>query len=879
MGRNVSLYIYCCYFHFCHVLSLSQSMASRRVSISALLCEDDPPVRVVSPVRQRHPPRRTPSPDPYLHTWPPPQGMLPGPEPPYMPPSSSSPYSHSPYSSTRLSPHSPVSTHPPSVHSPSSPHLYTQRHALSPGRYNHNHSPPSSGASHYDPSYQPTVSPTLRHPRYDNHTETIASSSIHHSSLSRISTTTTTTSFPQALLNPISPQQSPLGGLEALVQAATVERDRLEAKASLERKADASRPTIRRSPELFRSSHESSRTHPQAPEPRIPITHSLISGPPLRDSYSESSLRVGSGPDPEVHPSKRKRQSDPHSGSDHSWDSPPSWDSSPQFTGLMGPGIKPRRQSSEVRTEIRPTLPIPSWDKEEASLAASRVSPTRERSARRQYLTEEKSSRSHVPSYREPVTSTIFAPDDSQHVLAVEEPRSTAHQDLWSNVVSRPPPSKVSRSDLLVEKQGPPPSPPSPRPLFRLSEPLVSLVPVPRQQSPSPEREDTCCSQAHRPPRNDSPAPAATAVQKFVEMETDTGSAPLIDSTVPSLPLMQGHSVALVESLPQDSLTITAVQDSPVFITSPSTLKVYDDHLGPAVPVKSPSPAPPSRDAHDTNTALAAQGVQSPLGSSRLSSPPHEGVSNPPSSEQEPCPPPTTTSPSPRALSPATSSFRYVISVEQPVEHQITSVSETGPLTLDTELQNPVDAETSLTPIGGSEAGKSPVAFSPAVEAAPLPKPNDPPRVDEAPILIVNEIKSEASPELGIAMDANQTQGKEQSHTDMDVDEELLSLIADDLPSRTQTKLRKQEPFSFDHKHPSSYLAPIKQESALGTLSPSHPSPGPSSFTINSETVSALSPDAAAFTRDFEVSALKPEERPPQKKKVSQAVLGLYLSF
>jgi hypothetical protein len=672
-------------------------------------------------------------------------------------------------------------------------------------------------------------------------------------------------------LNPVSPQQSPLGGLEALVQAATVERDRLEAKASRERKADASRPTVRRSPELFRSSHESSWTHLQAPAPRAPITPSLISGPPLRDSYSESSLRVGPGP--EAHPSKRKRQSDPHSGSDHSWDSPPSWDSSPQFTGLMGPGIKPRRQSSEIRTEIRPTLPIPSWDKEEAILAASRVSPTRERSARRQYSTEEKSSRSHVPSYHEPVTSTIFVPDDSQHVLAVEELRSTVHQDLRSNVDSRPPPPTVSRSDLLVEKQGPPPSPPSPRPLFRLSEPLVPPVPVPRQQSPPAEREDRYCSQAHPPPRNDSPTPAATAVQTFIEMETVTGSEQSIDSTVPSLPSMQAHSVALVESLPPDSVTIIAVQDSPNFITSPSTLKVYDDHLEPAVPVKSPSPAPPSPDAHDTNTTLAVQGVQSPLGIFRLSSPPHEGVSNSPSSEQEPCPPPTTTSPSPRALSPAISSFQYVISADQPVEHQITSISETGPFTLVTELQNPVDAQTSLTPTGGSEARKSPVS-SPVVKTAPLPKPNDSPRADEAPILIVNEIKNEASPELGIAVDANQNQGTEQGHTDMDVDEELLSLIADDLPSRTQTKPRKQEPSSTDVKHPPSYLAPVKQESALGAL---HPSPGPSCFAINPETVSTLSPDAAAFTRDSEVSTLKPEERPPQKKKVCQWVLGLLL--
>jgi hypothetical protein len=140
----------------------------------------------------------------------------------------------------------------------------------------------------------------------------------------------------------------------------------------------------------------------------------------------------------------------------------------------------------------------------------------------------------------------------------------------------------------------------------------------------------------------------------------------------------------------------------------------------------------------------------------------------------------------------------------------------------------------------------------------------------------VNVIKSEASPELGVAMVADQIQGTEQSQTDMDVDEELLSLIADDLPSRSpQSTLRKKEPSSFEIKR-SSYHAPLKQESVLGTLPPSHLSPGPSSFTINPETVSTLSPDAAAFTRDSEASTVKLEER-PQKKKVDQLVLAFLL--
>ena len=840
-------------------------MASRRVSISALLCEDDTPV---SPTRQRHP-RRTPSPDPLLHYWPSPSGSRRNePEQPHMPPSSPSPrpsYSQSPYSSARLSSHSPASTCPPSVHSPSSPLLYTQRHAPSPVGYNH--SPPSSGASHYDPSFQPIVSPTHRHHRY---VEPVSSSSMHPPSLPRISTASSS-SFPQALLNPISPQQSPLGGLEALVQAAVVERDRLEAKASLDRKADASRSTVRRSSEHFRSSHESSRTHLQAPAPRTPITPTLISGPLLRDSYSESSLRTGPGP--EVHPSKRQRPLDPHPGPDHSWVSSPPWDSSSQFTGpgLIGPGIKPRRRSSDVRTEMRPTVPIPTWDKEEESVAASRVSPTRERSARRQYSMEEKSPQSHIPRYREPIASPILTPDDNiRHVFAAEEPRLTARQDLRPNIDLHPPP-KILRSDSLSEKRDPPPSPPPPRPSFKLAEPPVSPAPAPRPQSPAPVwRDDGCSPQVHPSPLDDTPTPTATPVQNFVEMETTASLDQSLDSTVPSLP-RPGPSAALVEPLPPNNIP-TAVQDSPVFIASSSILNVHGDHLGLVTPAKSRSPTPLSPDVQNADTGLVIQGVQSPVGMLRLSLPPPEDVPNPPNSKQEPRLPPTTASLSPRAVSPATSSFQDVVSADQPVPPGMTSASETSHVTLVTELQNPVDNPISVTSVGEPEAVKSPVTFPPTVEAVPFPKPDGSPRADEAPIPVVNVIKSEAAQKLGVTMDDNQIQDTEQRDTDMDVDEELLSLIADDLPSRhSQSTLRKQEPSPSETKHSPSSHAPPQQEPVLNTLPPPHPYPGPSSFTIKSERFSTLSPDAAAFTRDSEASTLKPEERPPQKKKVNQS--------
>ena len=842
-------------------------MASRRVSISALLCEDDTPV---SPTRQRHP-RRTPSPDPLLHYWNPPSSSRHNePEQTYIPPSSPSPrpsYSQSPYSSARLSSHSPASTCPPSVHSPSSPLIYSQRHAPSPVGYNH--SPPSSGASHYDHSFQPIVSPTLRHHRY---AEPISSTSMHPPSLPRISTTSSS-SFPQALLNPVSPQQSPLGGLEALVQAAVVERDRLEAKASLDRKSDTTRSTVRRSPELFRSSHESSRTHLQAPAPRTPITPTLISGPLLRDSYSESSLRTGPGP--EIHPSKRQRPLDSHPGPDHSWDSSPPWDSSSQFTGpgLIGPGIKPRRRSSDVRTEMRPTVPIPSWDREEESVAASRVSPTRERSARRQYSMEEKSPQSHIPSYREP-TSPTFTPDDNiRHVFAAEEPRLTAHQDLRPNIDLHPPP-KGLRYDLLSEKHDRPPSPPPPRPLFKLAEPPVPPAPAPVWI------DDGCSPQVHPSPVDDTPAPTATPVQNFVEMETTASLDQSLDSTVPSLP-RPGPSGALVEPLPPNNLP-TPVQDSPVFMASSSKSNVHDDYLGPVTPVKSRSPTTLSPDVQNADIGLVIQCVQSPVGMSmsRLSLPPPEDVPNSPSSEQEPRLPPTTASLSPRAVSPATLSFKDVVNAGQPVPPRMTSASETSHVTLVTELQNPVDIPISVTSVGEPEAVKSAVTFPPTVEAIPLPKLDGSPRADEAPIPVVNVIKSEAAQELGVTIDANQIQDTEQRDANMDVDEELLSLIADDLPSRhSQSTLRKQEPSPSEIKQSSSPHEPPQQEPVLNTLPPPHPYPGPSSFTIKSERFSTLSPDAAAFTRDSEASTLKPEERPPQKKKVNQSVFVFLLVF
>ncbi|KAI0257634.1 hypothetical protein BJV78DRAFT_50525 [Lactifluus subvellereus] len=933
-------------------------MASRRVSISALLCQDDPPVTSptrpsqsqpegwspppkvpssspdsISPARQRSTryhhdpyregvpshthqtaaPRRTPSPDfshPPLYAWPPPpplgsrraynppqvQDMFsslqydPEPssssplrtsqqsQPPYMPPSPPRPsYSQSPFPTTRLSSDSPASTisltRPPSIHSPSSPLLYTQRPAPSPGGYYH--SPPFSTPYHHDPSFQASVSPNLRHPRQNSHTESVASSSMHHSSLSRISTTSSS-SFPQALLNPVSPQQSPLGGLEALVQAATVERDRLEAKASLDRKADVSRSAVQRSPELlFRSSLEGPRMHLQAPAPRTPVTPPLMSGPLLRDSYSESSLRMGARPD--VQTSKRRRQSDSLSGSERSWDSPLPLDSPSQFSGLMGPGMKPRRLSSEIRTEVRPTLPLPSRDIEEAVAAGSRMSPPRDHATRRSYMTEEsRTFQTHVPDYREAVPSAIIAPDVSRYVFATEDPRPSVHQELRSNVDSHPPPRKILRSDLIA-RQGTPSPPPPPRPLSTPLEPSAPLAPTPPEQILPCDQDEECSPQWHSPPHNDIPTPTATAPQRFAEIESVASSEKTMDLTIRGVSTTQEPSTALADSLPPDNLTTTA-QRSPVIPVSPPSSYVYDDPLGPAEPAKPPSPSLPSPEARRTDVALEAPDIESCPAISRLSSPAREDTLNQPTPEPETEPPPTTAPPSPRPSSPDASTFKDGISVRHPVAVQITAASETGTVVPLSELKDSVKAEPSFASPEDLEPTISPAVTTPApaAEVISLPVLDVSPGTSHghAPTAMDIDSSSEAALELAVMTESKPSQVDDQRHADMDVDEELLNLIGDDLPSRSsRSSFNKQEsPPTEDKPH-----SPVKPEDAPGILISSPPSPAATALPAPQEGVSMLSPDTALSARDSETSTLRLDERSVPKKKVSYPGVGFLL--
>ncbi|KAI9445275.1 hypothetical protein H4582DRAFT_2125647 [Lactarius indigo] len=564
---------------------------------------------------------------------------------------------------------------------------------------------------------------------------------MHHSSLSRISTTTS--SFPQTLLNPVSPQQSPLGGLEALVQAATVERDRLEAKASLDRRPDTTRSAVQRSPELhFRSALEAPRVHLQAPAPRTPITPTIISGPLLRDSYSESSLRIGVSP--EAYPSKRRRQSDSNSGSDRSWDSLPSWDSSSQFSGLMGPGIKPRGLSSEVRTAVRPTLAMSLQDTEEVGTRGRRVSPVRDHATRAQLMAEEdRTFQCRSPPYRDLAPSATILPSEGQHILPTPEPWPSLHQDIRPNTETRPPRQKVSHSDAILEKPSAPPSLPSP------------------------------------------------------------------------------PSVVYASGIPAHS--------GGVIPASPLTSNALDSDPSSAVLVKSPSPPLPDPNSMKLNTL----------------------------------PPPS--SPSPHPPSPAFSGSRDETNPDHPMEVYMSSASETRAPAPNPELEAPANAETSLISSGVDEVVRSPAATPPVAESSPLPMLDDLPKIDDASLSINIDDDDEAS-----AMDSKQSQIAEQRHVDMDVDEELLSLIGDDLPSRgSQTKSKKHEFVSSEGKH-SSRSPLLKQEPTPNTIILPHSSPvvNAPTLAIKQEGTSVLPADTAVGTRDSETSALKIEERLSQKKKV-----------
>ena len=695
---------------------------------------------------------------------------------------------------------------------------------------------------------------------------------MHHSSLSRISTTTS--SFPQTLLNPVSPQQSPLGGLEALVQAATAERDRLEAKASLDRRPDAAtRSVVQRSPERhFHPSLEAPRMHLQAPAPRAPVTPAAISGPLLRDSYSESSLRIGVSP--EAHPSKRRRQSDSNSASDRSWDSLPSWDSSSQFSGLMGPGIKPRRLSSENRTEVLHAPVMSSQATEESSTRGRRVSPVRDRATRTQLMVEEDKHafQGHVPTYRDLAPATI--PPDGQHILRTAETRPNLHWDIRSNIDAHPPRPKISHSNVILERHSALPGPPSPpASSSTLLGPLATPPSALRQQTLVSEGDERRSTQTHTPPRNDALVSVGTvSPPKSIGVQRSDSLREAEDVTSMRASASQEPPVALPESFPPDSdNSPTTKHGGRVILASPSTLNTLDDGTSSAGLVKSLSPPPPRPNVR-TDTAHAIPDTE--LSPRIPDLPPHEDAPYQPPSEHEADPPLTTASPSPRPPSPAAPGSGDETSSDRPMEAWISSAPETRATTSNPQLEIPVNAETSYVSSGVDEVVRSPATTPLVAESSSFPMPDEPPKIDDTSRSLNLDDDDEAS-----AVASRQGQIAEQRHVDMDVDEELLSLIGDDLPGRgSQNKLKKHDFVSSEGKYSSRSPLP-KQESTFSAQSSPDSSPVVTVpvHAVTLERASVLPTDTAVGTRDSETSSVKLEERPSQKKKVNFTILAFRL--
>lgn len=511
----------------------------------------------------------------------------------------------------------------------------------------------------------------------------------------------------------------------------------------------------------------------------------------------------------------------------------------------MGPGIKPRGLSSEVR----PTLAMSSQDTEEAGTRGRRVSPVRDR-ATRTVEDEGCTFQRHAQTYRDPAPSATIPPGEGQHILLTAEPRSSLHQDTRSNIDSRPPRQKIYHSNVILEKHSAPPSPPSPPAPSTPSGP--STAPV-LQQTSAPEEDEGRSTQTHTPPRSNSPASVVTLSLKSVEMQSVNSLKETVNLTTIT-PATQESPVALPESLPPDSDKLTtAKHDGGVILASPSTLNALDDDSSSAVLVKSLSPPLPDPKVHSTDIAQAVPDTES---SPRIPDlPPHEDAPYQPPSEAGRLP--ATVSPSPRPPSPTPSS-KDETNPDHPIEVRISSASETRVAAYNPELEVPVNAETSLISSGVDEVVRSPAATPLVAESSSLPMPNDLPKIDDASRSININDDDEAP--------SRQSQSAEQRHVDMDVDEELLSLIGDGLPSRgSQTKSKKHD--FVEGKH-SSRSPLLKQESALTTLTSPDSSPVVTApaLAITQERPSVLT-DTAVGIRDSETSALKLEERSSQKKK------------
>jgi len=329
---------------------------------------------------------------------------------------------------------------------------------------------------------------------------------------------------------------------------------------------------------------------------------------------------------------------------------------------------------------------------------------------------------------------------------------------------------------------------------------------------------------------------------------------------------VEGPPVALPESLQLvNSKSPTPKPGDRVILASPSILNTIDDDPTSAVLVKPPSPPPPHLSVHSADIVQAAPDTDLSIRIPDLSL--HEDASYQLLQEHE-AERPLTTSPSPLP-SPVAPGSRGEANPDHPTEESISSVSETRATASNPELETPVNTEPTLTSFVVDEVMRSPVVTPLAVETSSRTTPNDTFKISDASCPKNADDGDEAS-----TVDLKQSQIAEQRDVNMDVDEELLSLIGDDLPSRgSQTKSKKHDFVSFEGKK--TFCSPLlEQESTPNRLFSPDPPPvvTASALEVKQERASALSTDTAmgtVGTRDSETGALKLEERLSQKKKVN----------
>ncbi|KAA1468207.1 hypothetical protein DENSPDRAFT_381504 [Dentipellis sp. KUC8613] len=258
-------------------------MAARRLAISSLLCDDDPHPKPLDPVVPDVPDPVILAPhllrpvrDAHMHHDFPPLSL----QSTSWPQGASS--SHSPERR-----HSPLPTRlSDPVQSPYRPFRSPSPSALSPSAH---HISPTHSTLAFSPHSMSNSSPPLSRSRAQS-----------------------SSSFPSTLLNPVSPSlQSPLGGLEALVQAATEERRRLSGGAVSPRRTQPFQTSPSHSPDATHRAFDLVPAHQLSPSRSYlsPIVPHIANHVPDARNLASSMSPVQSRADVEERPLKRKRSS------------------------------------------------------------------------------------------------------------------------------------------------------------------------------------------------------------------------------------------------------------------------------------------------------------------------------------------------------------------------------------------------------------------------------------------------------------------------------------------------------------------------------------------------------------------------------------------